>query len=136
MRKYIEIQNKVIEEYRIDLCDGTKCKKDWTRTHAHPGKLRRVCKWKQVNSIENTFELFHEIGHIETTKSTMRRCEEEYYATIWAIKEFSKYDLVVPDKIVKFYQEYINDEHDRGKRRGGMLPSLSRFQLFVVAESV
>ena len=115
---YKEIQNEVIEEYRIDLCDGTKCKNDWHRMHAHV-RERRVCKWKQSNSIQSTFDLFHEIGHIETTKSTMRRAESEYYATVWAIDKCREYGLDIPDKIIADYQRYIDMEIDRGIRRGG-----------------
>ena len=119
MARYIEIQNEVIKKYRIDLCDGTKCKDgDWGRTHAHI-KQRRVCKWIQANSIQSTFELFHEIGHIETTKSEMRRAEEEYYATVWAIERCKEYNLEVPEKIVEEYQDYVDMEIARGKRRGG-----------------
>lgn len=116
--KYIDIQNEIIQKYRIDLCDGTKCKNDWRRTHAHV-KQRRICKWKQVNSIDATFTLCHEIGHIETTKSKMRRSEAEYYATIWAIELFKEYGLTVPIKTLALYQNYINMEISRGKRRGG-----------------
>jgi hypothetical protein len=115
---YIEIQNEVVSKHRIDLCDGTKCKNDWSRTHAHV-KQRRVCKWKQKNSVQATFELFHEIGHIETSKSWMRRAEEEYYATAWAIEECKKYGIEVPQKTINEYQDYIDTEVDRGKRRGG-----------------
>lgn len=113
-----QIQDDVIMKYRIDICDGTKCKNDWSRTHAHP-KKRMVCKWKQANSIQSTFTLFHEIGHVETHKSTMRRAESEYYATAWAIKKCYEYDLTVPNSIREAYQNYINMEIDRGKRRGG-----------------
>lgn len=116
--KYIDIQNEVIRKYRIDICDGTKCKNDWSRTHAHV-KVRRVCKWKQTNSIKSTFTLLHEVGHIETTKSTMRRAEEEYFATIWALDRCKEYGIKVPEKIIKEYQDYIDMEIDRGKRRGG-----------------
>ena len=116
--KYIAIQNEVIHKYNIDICDGSKCKNDWQRTHAHV-KQRRVCKWKQTNSLQSTFTLFHEIGHIETTKSNMKRCEEEYHATIWAIEKFKEYGLPVPQKTIKSYQDYIDREMDRGKRRGG-----------------
>lgn len=115
---YIEIQNEVVKKYRIDLCDGTKCKSDWTRTHAHV-KQRRVCKWKQANSVQSTFTLLHEIGHIMTTKSGMRRAESEYYATVWAMEECKKYGIEVPSKTIKKYQDYIDREVDRGKRRGG-----------------
>ena len=118
MKKYIEIQNEVIKKYRIDLCDGTKCRNDWSRTHAHV-KIRRVCKWKQANSLESTFTLFHEIGHIETTKSWMRRAESEFYATLWAIEEMHIRGLEIPDEIIRKYQRYIDMEKARGLRRGG-----------------
>lgn len=116
--KYIAIQNEIINKYNIDICDGTKCKNDWRRTHAHV-KERKVCKWKQSNSVQSTFTLFHEIGHIETTKSSMRRCESEYYATVWAIEKSKEYGIDVPEKIWKLYQNYIDMEMERGKRRGG-----------------
>ena len=118
MAKFIDIQNEIIREYDIDICDGTKCKNDWHRTHAHINR-RRVCKWKQSNSIQSTFTLCHEIGHIETTKSSMRRAESEYYATVWAIKKLAEYGLEVPEKTIEAYQSYIDREIERGKRRGG-----------------
>lgn len=119
--KFTEIQNEVIKKYRIDLCDGTKCKDgDWRRTHAHP-KQRRVCKWKQSNSIVSTLTLFHEIGHIENNNSKMRRCEEEYYATVWAVDRLREYGILdkVSVKQKELYQNYIYNELDRGVRRGG-----------------
>lgn len=118
MKKYESIQKEVIEEYGIDLCDGCKCKNDWRRTHAHI-RIRRVCKWNQANSIASTFTLFHEIGHIETTKSTMRRAEAEYYATKWAMEKCKEYELEVPESIIEKYQKYIDSEIKRGERRGG-----------------
>lgn len=134
---YKEIQEDVILRCRIDICDGSKCKNDWRRTHAHV-KERRVCKWKQANSIQSTFELLHEIGHIETTKSYMRRAEAEYYATIWAIQRCREYELTVPDSIIKKYQAYIDMELERGKRRGGkgypIMMSLYEFQKFGTLE--
>ncbi len=116
--RYIDIQNDVISKYRIDICDGTKCKDDWRRIHAHV-KIRRVCKWKQSNSVASTFDLFHEIGHIETTKTSMRRAEAEYYATVWAIERCKEYGIKIPEKVIKVYQDYIDLEIERGKRRGG-----------------
>lgn len=117
--KYINIQNEVIKKYRIDICDGTKCDDgDWSRTHAHP-KKRRVCKWKQHNSIRSTFTLFHEVGHIENNNSTMRRCEEEYHATVWAIQKAKEYGLAIPEELIARYQRYIFMELRRGLRRHG-----------------
>ena len=49
----------------------------------------------------------------------MKRCEEEYYATVWAIQKCKEYNLEVPDSIIKTYQDYIDMEMDRGIRRGG-----------------
>ena len=120
MGKYIDIQNDIIQRFNVDICNGDKCRNDWRRTHAHI-KERRVCKWKQVNSIESLFTLLHEVGHIETHRSSMRRCESEYAATVWAIDRLREYGLLnkVTDKIKELYQWYIFDELDRGIRRGG-----------------
>lgn len=129
MGKYIEICEDAVRRYYIDLCDGTKCSNDWSRMHAHV-KLRRVCKFKFRNSINAVFDLLHEIGHIETTKSSMRRCESEFFATVWAIKTAKEvYHLEFPESVIKRYQEYINREWDRGKRRGGNLPPLDKLKL-------
>lgn len=117
-KTYSEIQNEVIKKYRIDICDGTKCSNDWSRTHAHV-KQRRVCKWKRANSVQSTFTLLHEIGHIETTKSAMRRCESEFYATVWAIERCKEYGIELPQSTLQAYQDYIDDELARGLRRGG-----------------
>lgn len=110
-----EIQNEVVKKYRIKLDPDSKC---WGRMHAHI-RQRRVCKWKQKSSLPCTFDLFHEIGHIETTESWMRRAEEEYAATCWAIDRFHEYGLEVPEKTMEGYDRYIQMEVDRGKRRGG-----------------
>ncbi len=109
MLKYKDFQNSIIKKYNIDLCDGSKCKNDWHRTHAHI-KERRICKWNQKNSIRSTFDLLHEIGHIETTKSSMRRAESEYYATKWALERCAEYGLTVPRSVIELYQNYINTE--------------------------
>ena len=115
---YIEIQDDIIKRFKVDMCDGTKCKNDWGRTHAHV-RPRRVCKWIQKNSIQSTFTLFHEIGHCMTTKGWMRRAESEFYATVWAMDMFEEYGLTVPEKTLKRYQDYIDMEIQRGIRRGG-----------------
>lgn len=119
MKKFIELENYFIDKYKIDLCDGTKCKDgDWGRTHAHP-KQRRVCKWKQTNSVESLFELLHEIGHIEASTSNMRRAEDEFCATLFAIGQLNAHNITIPDKIIDEYQKYIDMTKARGIRRGG-----------------
>ena len=112
---YTEIQNDVIKKYRITIEEKSTC---WGRTHAHI-RGRKVCKWKQKNGIASTFTLLHEVGHIMNNSSWMRRAEQEYYATVWALEKCKEYGIVVPDRIIQEYQDYIDEEIARGERRGG-----------------
>ena len=57
---------------------------------------------------DNLFELLHELGHIFNNDDSMRLCEEEYYATVWAIKESKKYKLKISKECRTLYQNYIN----------------------------
>lgn len=115
-KSYLEIQKEIIKNYKIVIIENSTCR---TRTHAHCDGTRKVCKWKQANSFASTFTLLHEIGHIMTTTRKMRRAEEEYYATIWALERCKEYGIKVFDKFIKGYQKYIDMELDRGLRRGG-----------------
>lgn len=113
---YLEIQQEVINKYKIVIVENSTC---WRRTHAHCDGTRRICKWKKANSLTSIFTLLHEIGHIMTKTSKMRRCESEYYATIWALEQCKKYDIKVTDKILNEYQRYIDVELQRGLNRNG-----------------
>lgn len=117
-KRFDQIQQEVIARYRVIVSNGSDCPCGWRRTHAHV-KERKICKWKQANSFKSTFTLLHEIGHIETTTSFMRRCESEYHATVWAIQRCQEYGISIPPYIIERYQAYINMEKDRGQRRGG-----------------
>lgn len=110
-----ELQDDIIKQYRIKINENSNC---YRRTHAHR-KTRTICKWKQLSSIKSTFTLLHEIGHIENNNSSMRRCEQEYYATQWALEKCKELNIEVPDDIVSRYQKYVYDELDRGLRRNG-----------------
>ena len=112
---YIELQNELIKKYRIKIDTNSTC---WRRTHVHP-KQRRISKWNQMDSVRSTFTLLHEIGHCENNNSKMRRCEQEYYATQWALDKCRELGINVPDNIIKKYQSYIDMELARGLRRGG-----------------
>ena len=112
---YKQIQDNLIKKYRITINEKSTC---YGRTHVHV-KKRTICKWKQCNSIKSTFTLLHEIGHCENNNSKMRRCEEEYYATQWALDQCRELHIEVPDKIIQSYQRYVYRELDRGIRRGG-----------------
>lgn len=115
-QKYIDIERELVKNYKIVLVADSTCR---SRIHAHCDGSRRICKWNYINSVQGLFTLAHEIGHIMTYKSKMRRCESEYYATVWALKELEKYHIKVPIEIVDRYQRYIYMELDRGLKRGG-----------------
>lgn len=115
-QKYIEIEKELISKYKILIIKNSSCR---SRMHAHCDGSRRICKWGPSNSIVSLFELAHEIGHIMTNTSKMRRCESEFYATVWAIQELNNYGLQISEKQLNAYQRYIYRELDRGLRRGG-----------------
>lgn len=112
---YREIQDDVIKKYRITIDEHSHCR---GRMHAHI-KERKVCKWHPKNSYAATFDLLHEIGHIENNSSGMRRAEQEYYATVWAIDRLKDYGIDVQEKSLFSFQRYILTEIKRGERRGG-----------------
>ena len=65
-------------------------------------------KIKKNPTDDNIFEMLHEIGHILNNDDTMKKCEREYYATVWAIKESKKYKLKISKECKNMYQDYIN----------------------------
>lgn len=118
---YQQIQEDAIKKYRVTIDEDSKCR---MRMHAHV-KERRICKWHPKNSALATFELLHEIGHVETKTRLMRRCESEYAATQWALERCKEYGVKVPEKVLKRYQDYIWRELDRGiRRKGNFLPNM------------
>ena len=130
---YIQAQDLTIKKYRVKIDTNSEC---WGRMHAHVNE-RRICKWKQKNSVQCTFELFHEIGHIETTKRSMRRAESEYFATCWAIDRFKEFGYQVPEKTMHTYQWYVLYEVARGKRRGGSnYPELHLYKYAGIDKSI
>ena len=112
---YIELQNEIIKKYRMTMDEHSKCR---SRMHVHP-KQRRICKWHQKASAQATFDLLHEIGHCENCDSKMRRCEDEYYATQWAIDRCNELGIEIPEKVISDYQNYIYRELARGLRHNG-----------------
>lgn len=53
------------------------------------------------------FAFLHEIGHIKTNTSDMKRYEQEYLATKWALEEAKKIGFNVPTRFINTYQNYI-----------------------------
>ena len=74
--------------------------------------------------------MLHEIGHCENNNSSMRRCEEEFYATQWAIDRCKELNVNVSEDIIKKYQAYIWRERQRGiNRHCDTLPSKEELTL-------
>ena len=79
---------------------------------------------------ESVFNLLHEIGHLKSNKPGMKRCEEEYYATVWAIKKSKKYNIKIPKYIRNSYQEYIyNWRTSAIKKHAKIVPSIKELTL-------
>ena len=64
------------------------------------------------------FAFLHEIGHIKTNTIKMKRCEQEYLATKWALEEAKTVNFKVSKEIIKVYQNYIWDWREKGIKRG------------------
>ncbi len=71
------------------------------------------------------FDLLHELGHIHTNTSKMKRCEQEFYATQWAIERFEEYGLKLPPTRQFDFQKYVWDCLITGVlHRGKNMPSI------------
>ena len=112
---YKEKQMELIKQYNVTLDEHSSC---WNRTHAHCDGSRRICKHIPANSYKSLFTLLHEIGHLETDKKGMKRCEQESEATRWAVEQLRGMGLKIKQSILKRYKEYTRMTYDRGMRRG------------------
>lgn len=97
-----QIWVKYCQEYKFifDNCDTAHCYLKEKEIHFPISDFKNPGK-RQV------FDLLHEIGHLKTNKKGMKRCEEEFYATQWAIKEMKKYDLELDLRNKSIFQNYI-----------------------------
>lgn len=115
----IELFKMIYTKYR---------RKMWIHSGAEPGEYYSLIESRQVvipgkAFIEprdwDIFALLHEIGHVLTNKKRMKRCQMEYEATVWAIKEAHRIGFDIPPAYRKTYQDYIWSWLDAGiKVRG------------------
>ena len=116
---YTEIQNRLIEEHDVILCDGVidgyRCEHHKVSVHRcayHKGrKNRRIRNWKQENTILSTFILLHEIGHLQ--KHYAYRVEDEYRATEWALQMCKRLHISVNRDMVSSKQISIMRMYDK-----------------------
>lgn len=116
---YTAIQQRLIEEYDVILCDGmingSRCEFHRVSAHRcayHKGKKnRKIRNWKQENTVLSTFILLHEIGHLQ--KHYKYRVEDEYRATEWALQMCGKLHVNVSRDMVTSKQISITRLYDR-----------------------
>ena len=76
------------------------------------------------------FAFLHEIGHIMTNTTKMKRCEQEYRATQWAIQEAQEIGFKIPKSYINRYQEYIwNWRETSVKCHGKNIPTYEELTL-------
>ena len=105
-KSLLEIQNEIINMYK-DTIDFRIDNKDCAYCYVPEKIIYLNGKDLLYPTVESLFDLLHEIGHILTNTSKMKRCEEEFYATQWAITEIKKYGYTLSDKRKDEFQQYI-----------------------------
>lgn len=87
-------------------------------------------KIKTKQSEWTLFAFLHEIGHVKTNTPNMKRCEQEFYATQWAIDEARRIEFKIPKSFLYTYQEYIWKWRERGiKSRAKKIPTREQLKL-------
>ena len=85
---------------------------------------------KSNQSEWSLFAFLHEIGHIMTNTTKMKRCEQEYLATQWAIEEAKRIKFKIPKRFLETYQNYIWEWRERGvKSRAKSIPTKDQLTL-------
>lgn len=115
---YIAVQNRLIEEYDVTLCDGTindePCEYRSYTAHwcaYHVGERnRRIRNWMQENTVLSTFILLHEIGHLN--EHYEYRVEDEFEATVWAMRMCAKLRIPIDRETIAEKQADIMRRYD------------------------
>ena len=71
------------------------------------GKVMLPQSIKTAPTEWSLFAFLHEVGHVLTNKAGMKRCEQEFMATQWALAEAKRIGFTVPVLYIKTYQDYI-----------------------------
>lgn len=121
--------NKIMNDFKdeITLC-FTKEKTPFCRY-----ELKNIYFRYEIykNPTENDlFDLLHEIGHIKTNIVGMKRCEEEFFATQWAIDNMKKYNVTISKDLLSDFQNYIWMWRDVGiKHKAKTIPTRKQLTL-------
>lgn len=72
--------------------------------------------WKYPYS-KYAFDVYHEIGHLETNSLDMEAYQQEYLATVWAIHAMNERRLYIAPRTFSLYQKYIAGYRDNSVDR-------------------
>ena len=120
---YVAIQNRLIKEYEITLCDGCCpeycgiCDNFGTVPHRcayydfDTGENKRIGNWEQENTVKSTFILLHEIGH--TIYYHPISIVNEYLAYVFAIRKCKELGLNLSRDLVLSNQRCLNRLYSR-----------------------
>ena len=94
---------------------------------------KRIVIPRSVKTHQTEWSLFaflHEIGHIMTNTTKMKRCTQEYLATQWAIDEAKRIGFNVPKDYIETYQDYIWNWRSRAiKLKAKVVPTVEELTL-------
>ena len=113
-----KIQTKILNDFQNDF---TLCFTSEERAYCYL-QTKRI--YINLNDFLNPtyrslFDLLHEIGHIKTNTNKMRRFEEEYYATVWAISKYKKYNIKLSSSDKRDFDKYIIKLAETCRKRKG-----------------
>lgn len=121
--------NRIMRDYQEDI---TLCFTDEEVPFCIYGIKNIYFKYEiYKNPTENDlFDLLHEIGHIMTNNTKMKRCEEEFYATQWALDNSKKYGVKVSRDRLSEFQNYIWKWRETGiKLKAKNIPTKQQLKL-------
>ena len=73
--------------------------------------------YKRHPDSKSLFDIYHEIGHLETNTLDMESYQQEYLATVWAIHACNERNIYIPPRIITMYQRYIYEHRDKSPNR-------------------
>jgi hypothetical protein len=89
------------------------------RVYYHDG---RIINWIEAPVPRTPISLsifLHEVGHHAIGFGTYkRRCEEEYYVWLWAIRQMRKHGVEPDDKVARRVERSMQYSVDKAVRRG------------------
>ena len=118
MTKLKCIQTKILKDFENDF---TLCLTTEDRAYCYLDSKKIYINLNDFiyPTYRSLFDLLHEIGHIKTNTNRMRRFEEEYFATEWAIVQAKKYNIILSSYDKQDFDDYIISLANSCRKRHG-----------------